>query len=261
MTIKQSTVCSLPAFFIPARPPTPAAPSSVTPKLSLRSSAAVLVSHVEFWLLFIPFAIYVALFNSVSSLLNQIMAPYGYNEEESGIAGALLIVVGLVVSAITSPIIDRTKAFLPAVRVAVPIIGLSLFIFIWMPETRPSGGVAGPYVVMALLGAASFSLVPVAIEFMVELTHPVSPEVTSTLAWSGGQVLGGIFIIISGALKDGETGDPPYNMKRALVFSAVIALAAVPLPLCLGLFGRGEKLRLRRVRSDELAARAAAGQA
>jgi len=251
-------VCALPAFFIPAKPPTPVAPSSVTPKLSLRASASILVSHVEFWLLFIPFAIYVGLFNSVSSLLNQVMAPYGYSEEESGIAGAMLIVVGLVAGAITSPIIDRTKAFITAIRIAVPIIALSLFVFIWMPETRPSGGVAGPYVVMALLGAASFSLVPVAVEFLVELTHPVSPEVTSTLAWSGGQVLGGIFIIISGALKDGETGDPPNNMKRALIFSAVIALLAVVPPMCLGLFGRGEKLRLRRVRSDELAARAAA---
>ncbi|KAK1759537.1 major facilitator superfamily domain-containing protein [Echria macrotheca] len=247
-----STVCALPSFFIPAKPPTPVAPSSVTPKMTLRASASVLFTHLEFWLLFIPFAVYVGCFNSVSSLLNQIMAPYGYTEEESGIAGALLIVVGLVTSAVTSPIIDRTKAFLLTVRIAVPIIGLSLLVFIWMPETKPSGGVAGPYVAMAFLGAASFSLVPVAVEFLVELTHPVSPEVTSTLAWGGGQVLGGVFVIISGALRDGAGGDPPFNMKRALIFTAVVALAAVPLPLCLGLFGRGEKLRLRRVRSDEL---------
>lgn len=228
--------------------------------MSLRASAKALTSHVEFWLIFIPFAVYVGTFNSISSLLNQVMAPYGYTEEESGIAGALLIVVGLVTSAITSPIIDRTKAFLLTIRIAVPIVGLSTLIFIWMPETRPSGGVAGPYVVMALLGASAFSLVPVAVEFMVELTHPVSPEVTSTLAWSGGQILGGIFIIISGALKDGPEGNPAGNMKRALIFSAVIAMAAVPLPLCLGLFGRKEKLRLRRVRSDEVVGMAGQGQ-
>lgn len=246
-----ATVSALPSFFIPARPPTPVAPSSTTPKLSLRATASVLFTHLEFWLLLIPFVVYVALFNSVSTLLNQIMAPYGYSEEESGIAGALLIVVGLVAAAITSPIIDRTKAFLTAIRIAVPVVGLSLLVFIWMPETRPSGGVAGPYVIMAVLGASAFSLLPVAIEFMVELTHPVSPEVTSTLAWSGGQVFGGAFIIISGALKDGVDGDPPFNMKRALVFSAVVALVAVVPPMCLGLFGRGNGVRLRRVGSDD----------
>jgi hypothetical protein len=104
---------------------------------------------------------------------------------------------------------------------------------------------------MAVLGAACFSLVPVVVEYLVELTHPVSPAVTSTLAWSGGQVLGGVFIVVSGALKGGEGATPPGDMRDALIFHAVLALAAVPLPLCLGLFGRKEKLLLRRVRSDE----------
>jgi hypothetical protein len=40
-------------------------------------------------------------------------------------------------------------------------------------------------------------------------------------------------------------------MRDALTFHAVMALVAVPMPLCLGLFGRKEKLLLRRVRSDE----------
>ncbi|KAK4042397.1 major facilitator superfamily domain-containing protein, partial [Parachaetomium inaequale] len=222
-----------------------------TPKLSLGASAKLLFNQLEFWLLFIPFAVYVGLFNSISSLLNQILLPHGYNDEEAGIAGALLIVVGLVASAVTSPIIDRTKSYLLAIRVAVPLIGICYLAFVWMPSTRDGGGVAGPYVVMAALGAASFSMLPVVVEYLVELTHPISPAVTSTLAWSGGQVLGGVFIVVSGALKDGEDGDPPGDMTDALVFHAVLALAVVPLPLCLGLFGRKEKLLLRRVRSDE----------
>lgn len=219
--------------------------------MSLRASAKVLFNQVEFWLLFIPFAVYVGLFNSVSSLLNQIMMPYGYNDEEAGIAGALLIVVGLVAAAVTSPLIDRHKSYLLAIRVAVPLIGICYLIFVWMPETKGTGGVAGPYVVMAVLGAASFSLVPVVVEYLVELTHPISPSVTSTLAWSGGQLLGGVFIVVSGALKADSGGDPPAHMKNALIFTAVLALVAAPLPLCLGLFGRKEKLQLRRVRSDE----------
>ncbi|KAK4457830.1 major facilitator superfamily domain-containing protein [Cladorrhinum samala] len=241
-----STVCAIPAFFIPSRPPTPSSPSSETTKLSLRHSASILLKHPEFYLLFIPFAIYVGLFNSISSLLNQVLLPHGFSEEEAGIAGALLIVVGLVTSAVTSPLIDKYKSYLLAIRIAVPIIALSYLTFIWMPETK---SIAGPYAVMAILGAASFSLVPVVVEYLVELTHPVSPEVTSTLAWSGGQVLGGIFIIVSGALKDdANNGD----MKNALVFCAVVGLVVVPLPLSLGLFGRKKNLELRRVKSDEI---------
>lgn len=219
--------------------------------MSLKASATVLFGQLEFWLVLIPFGIFVGFFNSVSSLLNQIMQPYGFDEEQSGIAGALLIFVGLATSAVTSPILDRTKLFLQAIKVAVPIIALCYLIFIWMPGT---GGIAGPYVILSILGAASFSLVPVAVEFLAELTHPVSPEVTSTLAWSCGQLLGGCFIVISDALKAGPDGSPPANMKKALIFTAVISLAVTPLPLLLGWFGRSEKVVLKRVRSDELGA-------
>ncbi|KAI3398958.1 hypothetical protein diail_7985 [Diaporthe ilicicola] len=242
-----ATICSLPSLFIPAKPPTPPAPSGETTKLSIPASARILSRSPEFWMLFIPYAVYVGFFNSISSLLNQMMEPYGFNDTDSGIAGAVLIVVGLVAAAITSPILDRTKSFILAIKVAIPITALCYLIFIWMPATR---AIPGPYVVLAILGASSFSLVPVASELLVELTHPVSPEVTSTLAWSGGQLLGAIFIIVSDALKDGPHADPPYNMSRALIFQAVIALAIMPIPLCLGLFGRGEKVRLRRVETD-----------
>ncbi|KUI69567.1 Major facilitator superfamily domain-containing protein 7 [Cytospora mali] len=254
-----ATVCCVPALFIPAKPPPPAAPSSETAKLSLAVSTKILARSPEFWMLFTPYAVYVGFFNSISSLLNQMMQPYGFSDTDSGLAGAVLIVVGLVSSAITSPILDRTKAFLLAIKVAVPLIGLLYLAFAWMPATR---AIAGPYVVLALLGAASFSLVPVAMELLVELTHPVSPEVTSTLAWAGGQLLGGVFIIISNALKGGEAADPPYNMKKALVFQAVLAMIIVPVPLCLGLFGRKDKVSLRRVQTDQdrLNAQAAAAQ-
>ncbi|EFQ35835.1 major facilitator superfamily transporter [Colletotrichum graminicola] len=242
-----STVAALPAFFIPARPPTPVASSSQTAKLGIRESVAVVGRSLELWLVMIPYAVYVGFFNSISSLLNQMMRPYGFSDEDSGIAGALLIVVGLVFSAVTSPILDRTKKFLPAVKIAVPVIGLCYLAFVWMPETR---SVAGPYVVLAVLGASSFALVPVALELLIELSHPVSPEVTSTIAWAGGQALGAVFIIISDALQADASADPPRNMKNALIFQAVVAMVIIPLPLCLGLFGRADKVTLRRVRSD-----------
>ncbi|KAK5626192.1 hypothetical protein RRF57_001907 [Xylaria bambusicola] len=242
-----SIVVSLPAFFIPAAPPTPPEPSGSTPKESLRESLHLLKS-VELWLILIPFAVYVGFFNSISSLLNQILVPYGFSTDNAGIAGAVLIVVGLVAGAISSPILDRTKAFILAIKVATPIIGLSYLVFVFIPPTRT---LAGPFVVLAVLGAASFSLVPVALEYLCELSYPMSPEVTSTIAWGGGQLLGGIFILVSDALKAGPKADPPANLSRALIFTAVIALAAVPLPLSLGLFGRKDKLALRRLRSDD----------
>lgn len=244
----QSTICALPAFVVPAAPPTPVGPSSETPKLRLGASIRVLARSLELWLVLIPFFVYVGFFNSISSLLNQMMTPYGFTNEEAGTGGAILIVVGLVFAAIVSPILDRNKKFLLAIKVFMPVIALSYLVFLWMPET---GQVAGPYAVLAILGAASFGAVPVALEFLTELGHPLSPEIASTTAWAGGQLFGAIFVVVSDRLTAGADASPPQNMKRALVFQAVVAVAVCPLPLVLGLFGRADKVALKRVRSDQ----------
>ncbi|PQE16875.1 major facilitator superfamily transporter protein [Rutstroemia sp. NJR-2017a BBW] len=256
-----SSVATIPSFFIPARPPTPCSASSEETKQPLGASLRFLSRSPEFYMIFIPFAFYVALFNSISSLINQMVAPYSFSETEAGIAGALLIVVGLVTSAVTSPLIDRTKSYLLAIKLQVPIIAACYLAFTWAPQTRSIGAI---YAILSILGAASFSLVPVGLEYIIEITHPVSPEVTSTLCWSGGQLFGGIFIIASDALRakgdsDGSADDgsirPPGNMFKALVLQAVLAVVVVPLPLALGCCGRGRGVRMRRLEADKEARR------
>ncbi|KAE9370390.1 MFS general substrate transporter [Stipitochalara longipes BDJ] len=257
-----SSVASIPSFFIPAAPPTPASASGHEEKQALGPSLKFLFTYPEFYMIMIPFTVYVGLFNSVSSLINQILQPYSFSEDEAGIAGALLIVVGLVTSAVTSPIIDKTKTFLFAIKLQVPIIAISYLAFTWAPQTRT---IAAPYAILSILGAASFSLVPVVLEYLIELTHPVSPEVTSTICWSGGQLLGGCFILISDALRapgiddgtaDDHTTRPPGNMWKTLIFQTVIAMVMIPLPLALGCCGRDRKVRMRRVEADKEAQRA-----
>lgn len=187
-------------------------------------------------MILLPFAVYVGFFNATSSLLNQILAPYGFSETEAGISGALLIAVGLVASAIVSPIVDRTKVYLPTIKVLVPLTALGYTILVFAPGTR---SIVAPYVICALLGATSFSLLPTALEYLVEITHPVSPEISSTICWAAGNLLGALFILIMDALKDGWPGQPAGNMKRSLVFQAVISWLVVPLPLALGWIIKG----------------------
>ena len=242
-----SSVATIPSFFIPARPPTPVSASHTHPhqsSTSFISQLRLLSCSSNFWLILLPFSVYVGLFNSLSSLLTQILTPYNYSETESGISGALLILVGLIAAAITSPIVDRSKRYLFLIKTIVPILAICYLVFIWVPN--PSANVAGPYIVSSILGAASFSLVPVALEWVVEITYPVGPEFSSVLCWAGGQILGGIFIVISDVLKAGAEARPPFNMSRALIFQAVVACAVVPCALALGTnwVGRVENKRL-----------------
>ena len=240
-----STAASLPTFLVPAKPKTPVSPSSTHTTPNLHRTLYLLTSNPTFWLVAIPYWTYVGFFNSISSLLTQILTPYTFSETESGIAGALLILVGLVTAAITSPIIDRTKVYLQVFKTLVPIIAISYIAFIWAPGTRT---VAAPYIILSILGAASFSLVPIALEFLVEVTFPVGPEASSTICWAGGQLLGGAFIVVSGALKAGRDAEPPFRMNRALVFQAVLATVVVP---CVMLLGRVGDVRSSRLEVDK----------
>ena len=226
-----STVATIPTPFIPTRPRTPPSAIAAATKLAPLASLRALRKDTPFWLILLPFGVYVGLFNAISSLLNAIMLPYAFTEAEAGITGAILIVVGLIAAAIISPIVDKKQVHLTTIKALVPIIALSYFIFIFMP---PTGTVAGPFIVAAVLGASSFALLPCTLEYLVLATHPVSPEITSTLCWSLGQLLGGAFIIVMNALKGVWSGKPDDNMIAALVFQAVVALAVVPLPLVLG---------------------------
>ena len=204
---------------------------------------------LEFHLIAIPFMIYVGFFNAFSSLTNQILSPYGFSEDEAGIAGAILIVVGLITAAITSPIMDRTRRYTLYIRLAVPLIAICYLIFVFVPPTR---SLAFVYVICALLGASSFGLVPVALEFLVEIHYPTGPELGSSLCWCGGQLFGGIFIVVMDALKgSGGYRGVEGSMQRSLIFEAVIALLAMPLPVVVGLFGRQERVRQRRWEVDQ----------
>ncbi|KAJ5983500.1 MFS-type transporter [Penicillium waksmanii] len=231
-----SSVAAIPSFFIPAAPPTPPSASSAIPRTPLRLATRQLLGTLEFWLILVPFAVYVGFFNSVSSLLNQILSPYGASETDAGIAGAILIVVGLVTAAIMSPITDKYKHYLGSIRVLVPIVVASYIGLIFAPSS--SAGIGPSYVVMALMGASSFALLPIVLEYLVEITYPFSPEIGSTICWTGGQLLGACFILIQDALKASGDADPPFNMRNALIFAAVVCAVAAPFPLSLGLFGR-----------------------
>jgi len=233
-----SSVATIPTFFLPSKPPTPVSPSSTHAQLPLLKTLSLLARSPSFYLVLLPFSTYVGFFNSISSLLTQILTPYSFSESESGIAGALLILAGLVAAAVICPLVDRSKAYLPVIKVLIAIVALSYLAFIWAPPTR---NIIAPYIILSILGAASFGLLPVVLEWLAEVTYPVGPEASSVILWTGGQLLGGVFIVISDALKVGSEGTPPFHMQWALVFQAVLAMLIAPSGFALGWVGGSVK--------------------
>lgn len=239
----------MPALFIPKAPPSPPSAVAAAPRVNVKEGLKLLVRNRPFYLQAISFSIYVAAFDATATLVASILLPYGFNEETTPAIAATLsvsvkiktscetladyglhcwqIVVGIVVAAILSPIMDRTKSHLLAVKVFVPLIASSYVALIFIPESRSTAGV---YTVFSLLGAASFAIMPGTLEFQAEWTHPVSPELSSTICWAGGEIMSAIFVVVMDALKLQEpwAGQPKGSLFRGLIFQAVLVWAVVP---------------------------------
>jgi len=229
-----STVACLPAIFLPSLPPTPPSHSlsdTINDHLSLplRTALKRLLTLPAFYYLAIPFVIYVSAFNSTATLLSQILIPYGFSEDQAGLAGACLILVGLVFSAIVSPLVDRTSSHLLTIKLLVPLVAISYNILIFIPQTK---GFAAVCVTMGLVGASSFALLPCALEYMTKISAEigVGAEVSSVLAWACAQGVAGGLLLGMDALRDDANN---RNMHKALILQCVLAWVVVPLPVFL----------------------------
>jgi FLVCR family MFS transporter 7 len=71
----------------------------------------------------VAFGILCGLASALTSLLTQIVYPYGVNNNDAGYLGAAFIVAGLVGAIITGVFIDKTGRHKIVIKIYVPIIG------------------------------------------------------------------------------------------------------------------------------------------
>lgn len=226
LTAGLASAAGLVVLAVPARPALPPCPSALITKLSLLESIKALARSPLYLALLTMFSIYVGLFNAYTTYINQIMGPYGYSSDEAGIAGAILIVAGIICCGIASPLIDRTHNFILLIKIALPIMA-ACYIALNFTQTK-SLQLVGPYLVSGVLGGVSFAILPVLLEWVQEQTSPVTPALSSAILWCGGSLVGAFVIIAMNALKKGPNeGNPPGNMGNALILQTVLGCVGV----------------------------------
>lgn len=230
-----SSVACAPAPFLPSAPPSPPSALAASPRLNFWAALRELSHNRPFYLMFASFAVFLSAFQATGDLANEIVQPYGFNEVNAGIATALMVIAGIIAAAIASPILDRTKSHLLAVKIIVPLIALSYTVFIFIPQTK---SVAALFTIFAIMGATSFAITPGTLEYQAEMGHPVSPEILRVMCWSGGQLLSAIFIMVMQSLTNAKpwAGQTPQSIFQGLVFQAVMVWAVVPLTLLTGVW-------------------------
>ncbi|CCM00980.1 uncharacterized protein FIBRA_03028 [Fibroporia radiculosa] len=164
------------------------------------------------------FGVLVGVINAFSILSAQIMEPYGYSDTISGLMGAALLLVGIVAALITAPLFDRvfTHHLAPTCKLLCPILGGAWLSLIWAVRRNNTGAL---FALMAVIGATSLTLLPVALELAVELTR--NADGSSAMLWATSNLLGIVFVLSEGSLRAGADANPSYNMYKALIFQGV----------------------------------------
>ncbi|KAG2173262.1 hypothetical protein INT43_004636, partial [Umbelopsis isabellina] len=223
-----TTAIAIPTLFIPPAPPTPPSPSAAANSRNDRrpylADLKLLVTNKYYLVLLFCFAIFVGIFNAMSTLLNQIVTPYGYSDDQAGYMGVAMILGGLVGAIGMAIFVDKTKLHKVAIKTTLFLSGIMyLVLYFVVKENNLTTIIA----ICTLIGILNFSALPVGLELGVESTYPVSEAASSSTLWASAQILGLIFIEVMDALRyPADQGNPNGNMQRALLLVAICALVA-----------------------------------
>ncbi|KAI9321646.1 major facilitator superfamily domain-containing protein [Dichotomocladium elegans] len=178
-----ATACAIPILVMPKKPKVPPSVSAAVDRTSIWQGVKMLAKNGQYINLVIASAINCGMFYAISVIIIQAAAPYGYTDQQGGIAMAVLTISGYAV-----------------VYNAFGVLICSCF----------------------AIGFFSMGLFPIQLEYACEISYPVPEAVASNIIWSLNTVAMLIFTVISDALRAGDNADPPGNMHKALIVSAVL---------------------------------------
>ncbi len=177
-------------FFLLFRdqPPTPSSSAGDGARLSVGAGLRHIFRQPQMLLLLGLFFIGIGIFNALTTWIEQILAPRGFSEEQAGIAGAAMILGGVIGASILPPLSDRLRRRVP---------------FLLMSTLLTIPGLAGlafarSYPVLLcssfLLGLFTMSAGPIGFQYGAELCHPAPESTSQGLLLLAGQISGAAFI-------------------------------------------------------------------
>lgn len=176
-------------IFAKNKPPTPPSTEISEKKVIMGTGLRQLFLNKHFIILFITFFFGLGIFNFVTSYIELIVAPRGFDPTDAGLLGGLMLIGGIIGCVLMSFLSDKYKKRKILLIISILIATISLFIITFSVDQILL------YLFSFLLGYGILSAGPVALEYAVDLTKPV-PEATSNgMLMMIGQVGGIIFIL------------------------------------------------------------------
>lgn len=192
-------------------PPTPQCSPEQEDRSLVFTGLKQMLKKKDFLLLMAVFFIGLGVFNGLSTWIENILKPRGFDSFQAGIAGGVMVASGVIGSAVVPILSDklknRSRFLLLALAGALPgLIGITF-------------ARSFPLLLASsfLLGFFMLSTAPVGFQYGAEIAYP-APEGTSTgMLMLMGQISGIIFIFGMDAFKSPDTGSMAASMIVLIV--------------------------------------------
>ncbi len=184
-----SALCGMLILFFVEAPPTP--PSASAEQRALEgdfcTSAQTLARDPNWRLVFAQMMVSNGSFNTLATLVAQLVAPYGYTDDFAGLLGASVVFAGLVGAGIASAIVEQTQCYRHVLIFC--FLGGAASLSAFVLNLRSDNEV--PLVAtMSLFGFFLTPTLPVSFELSCEVTYPMGEALPSGLLMSAGQMSG-----------------------------------------------------------------------
>ena len=201
--------------FVKDKPPTPPSREIIDEKVLMKEGLNKLFTNRDFMILFILFFLGLGIFNTITTYIEGIVIPKGYDEDFAGVLGGIMLLGGIFGCIIMSALSDKFRKRKILIIISLLIATVSLFTITFIEDALML------ITFGFLLGFGLLSAGPVGLEFAVDLTKPV-PEVSSNgMLMMIGQIGGILFILL---LEDVKVNG---NYWPALLIQAILILIAL----------------------------------
>lgn len=166
-----------------------------------------------------------------STVLAQILEPFGLSAELAGIAGALNYVVGTILAYIIGLWVDRKRLYkwpLVACLAGADLCCVAILVIMLKvpPNTNTMTGLTMFFYIFA--GCFQNTAGPIAFEFAMELTYPLAESVPGALLMIGANVVSPILVSISSVIiGNGDTVSRSAGVNVVIMMTVVTFVGTV----------------------------------
>jgi MFS family permease len=215
--------------------------STVVAVRRVASTLAALALHRDYRLLFLSFSISIGSIWAMSSLLAQVLQPFGISNTVAGFMGAGNLAAGAVVAVMVGRWIDTHRSYKTPLLIANLVNTLALSIMclgltLWFPssvdatdgsgsEEASASAKAVIIVLYVVAGTAQNTVIPVCFEYAMEVTFPLPNSVPGGLLMAGGNMISLLMVLVGSDILGSAA--VATQTEAVNTFAMVLGIAAV----------------------------------